>query len=147
MGREERKDVHFPGLLNGSSMTTDQIISASSSVGTFLAAIATFMTITQISRQRRASYQPDLAFSRVDFEASNDKSSLPLGWKKPKTQDDLRLSLINLGLGAAKNVWLRWSFPIDESVRQITQLGKQPPFDAPSAFLLDDQLIINLEHT
>jgi hypothetical protein len=115
-------------------MTTDQIISVASSVGTFLAALGTFMTVREMSKQRRASYRPELAFSTVAFEAQPEEvdEKLPIFWRRkggradePPQEDRLLLPLTNIGLAAAKDVSLRWSFPIKEVVQQVNGLAQR----------------------
>ncbi|MDD4964160.1 MAG: hypothetical protein PHI11_09620, partial [Gallionella sp.] len=107
-------------------MTADQTIALISSIGTCLSAIATFLTIRQIAKQREASYRPELAFSRTFFVAEPDPiraGALPekwvnkkLGLETPMLLDDLSVPLRNVGLGTAKAITISWSFPIDQTL-------------------------------
>lgn len=114
-------------------MTIDQIIALSASVGAFLAAIATFLTVRQMVQQREASYRPELVISRTLFEGSQDpitKGELPTHWvPKPDIASDsspmFSMPLVNVGLGAAKSLSVKWSFPIEEMVGQINDLAQR----------------------
>ena len=91
------------------------------------------MTVTQISRQQRASYRPEIAFSRVFFEASTKDAKLPTRWanwgkkrgESPLQDDRLSVPLANIRLATAKDVSLRWSFPFDRAVQQVNELAQQ----------------------
>jgi hypothetical protein len=118
-------------------VTSDQIISAISSFGTVAAAIATWLTIRQVVKQRRASYMPDLFVAHTCFEAHSKKHDLLSGWysqdeTKGKRKSDLTpdfpecvLQLTNIGLGAARNVTVTWSFPLEAAISEINDLAKQ----------------------
>jgi hypothetical protein len=111
--------------------TLDQSIALVASIGACLSAIATFWTVRQIAKQREASYRPELVFSRTFFDASPDPirdGSLPERWVNSRTQAesqeplrDLSVSLHNVGLGAAKNVTILWSFPLEETVERVNR--------------------------
>ena len=116
-------------------MTIDQIIALSASVGAFLAAIATLLTVRQMIQQREASYRPELVISRTLFEGSQDpitKGELPTHWvTKPATSGDrdsspmFSVPLVNLGLGAAKSLSVKWSFPIEEMIGHVNDLAQR----------------------
>jgi hypothetical protein len=112
-------------------MTTDQMISAASCFCAFLAALATFMTVSRIASQQRASYRPELAFSRVCFKASpKDTKKLLTQWadvrdkKAPAGDLHLLVPLTNIGLATAKDVSLRWTFPFAAAVQQANELAQ-----------------------
>jgi len=116
-------------------MTIDQIIALLASVGACLAALATFLTVRQIAKQREASYRPELALSRTVFDGSADpitKGALPTLWVR-KAQDGeaeptsrtFAIPLRNVGLGTAKGVAVSWSFPISEVVEEVNQLAQR----------------------
>jgi hypothetical protein len=116
-------------------MTIDQIIALSASVGGCLSAIATFLTIRQMSQQREATYLPELVLSRTLFVGSKDPilaGAMPTLWV-PKTDTDgtaevsrtFSMPLSNVGLGAAKGISVAWSFPIKEMVSQVNDLAQR----------------------
>ena len=123
-------------------MTTDQVISGVTGFATFLAASATFLTVWQIAKQRRASYRPELVISRILFEmlyqerpwtieslaewrevdsrqemASNTKQS-------PSLSQGFSLRLVNIGLGAAKDISVLWDFPFESFIRKINECAQ-----------------------
>jgi hypothetical protein len=116
-------------------MNNNEIIALLASLGACFSAIATFLTVRQIAKQREASYRPELAFSRVFVECTKDliaKGSIPTHWT-PKGGDkkvnaslrDFSLSLLNIGLGTAKNVSISWSFPFESVTKQINETAQK----------------------
>lgn len=116
-------------------MTIDQVIALSASVGAFMSAIATFLTVRQMSHQRQASYLPELVLSRTTFKGTASpiaSGPIPSHWI-PESRDESKtevmpifsLPLTNVGLGAAKDISVHWSFPIEEIIRQVNDLAQQ----------------------
>ena len=59
-------------------MTVDQLVALGASIGACLSAIAAFLMIRQIARQREASYRPELALSRTAIRSTRDnEKALP----------------------------------------------------------------------
>ncbi|SAI62772.1 Uncharacterised protein [Bordetella trematum] len=128
-------------------MTPDQWIALGASVGACLSAVATFLTVRQIAKQREASYRPELAISQVPFEAGPDPvcaGALPTKWvardlkdtQRPLTLDDLALPLRNIGLGSARAVRLKWDFDLSEAVKTANELAQRTL--TPAYFSVDD---------
>jgi hypothetical protein len=116
-------------------MTTDQIIALASSIGACLSAFATFLTVKQVSKQREFSYRPEIAISKVIFNCGKNsitEGKIPDTWLKESDSkevynyfNDFSIPLKNVGLGAAKNIEIFWSFAIEELVAIInTQTQK-----------------------
>lgn len=101
-------------------MTLDQLIATSASVAAGISALATFFTVIQIHIQRKASYRPELVFAKTHFTVD--------GSVKTKEHNDrnFKIDLFNIGLGAAKNFKIEWSFPIESSVKKVNSLIGQP---------------------
>jgi hypothetical protein len=113
----------------------DQYISAGSSLAAFLAALATFLTVWQIAKQRRATYRPEIIVMRgrvltTDDLKNPDLQSL-LNWKRSDMEEDTRtyflgrkypLFLVNIGMGAATNVSAAWYFPLEAFIAYGRQL-------------------------
>ncbi|TYC60721.1 hypothetical protein ETQ85_04805 [Zoogloea oleivorans] len=127
-------------------MTIDQIIALSASVGAFMSAIATFLTVRQMSHQRQASYLPELVLSRTIFKGTANPIAagpIPSHWI-PKARNESKtevmplfsLPLTNVGLGAAKDISVSWSFPIEKIVRQVNDLAQKTL--TPLYFELED---------
>ncbi|MGD0961174.1 MAG: hypothetical protein ABSB19_15315 [Methylomonas sp.] len=114
-------------------MSIDQFIAMSASIGACLSAIAAFLAVKQNTKQREASYRPELAITRTIFTASKNpltKSSFADFWVEGQEEKEsgdvnllssLSLPLRNIGLGAAKEVSLNWSFPIEALVSDINK--------------------------
>lgn len=116
-------------------MTNDQIIALLASIGACLSAVATFLSVRQIAKQREASYRPELALSRVYLECTKDpiaKGQIPTHWVA-KDQDgktdpltrSVSLPLRNVGLGSAKAVSIFWSFPFEAVTKQVNELAQK----------------------
>ena len=106
-------------------MTVDRLIALASSLGAFLAAFATFLTVSEMKQQRLSSYKPELAFGKCFFflfsVGGRNKFALSqLGvdavekrmWRGEFNQ--VKLRFFNVGLGTAKDVRAMWSFNIEE---------------------------------
>lgn len=117
-------------------MKPDQWIALLASVGACLSALATFLTVRQIAKQREATYRPELAISRVHFKANPNpvaSGALPTMWgacdtkamDTPINLEDLPLPLRNIGLGAARAVDLQWSFDLAGTARLANDLARR----------------------
>jgi len=118
-------------------MSIDQIIALSASIGAFMSAIAAFLAVKQNTKQREASYRPELAITRTTFTAAKNplsKSTFADFWvenndasglEEINLLSSLSLPLRNVGLGAAKEVNLKWSFPIEELVSIINEKAQK----------------------
>ncbi len=114
----------------GYIVTVDQAIALISSLGACGAAIATFLTVRQIAKQREDAYRPELVLSRTIFKASKSPllaGALPTHWlrmvdeiERPELRFGLPLS--NIGFGTAKNVIATWRFPIEDAVSDMNKL-------------------------
>ncbi len=116
-------------------MTNDQIVALLASLGACFSAIATFLTVRQIAKQREASYRPELAISRVFLECTKDPIApgpIPTLWiaksedgKTDSLSRTFSLSLRNVGLGTAKSVSVSWSFPFEGITKQVNELAQR----------------------
>lgn len=140
------------------NMTVDRIISLAASVGACLAAVATFLSVWQIAKQRKASYKPELVLGNGEFEAKPNlhHSGLPNDWRhlepKPKLTNGVTtislepnvfgLPLANIGLGAARNISISWKFGIEDAVAKVCKYAKEADFDD---FLSFDRGILRMQ--
>ncbi|MER0216864.1 MAG: hypothetical protein DU481_11915 [Nitrosomonas sp.] len=116
-------------------MTNDQIIALFASLGACFSAIATFLTVRQIAKQRQASYRPELALSRVSVVCKKDpiaSSTIPTFWapmgddgKSDSLSRTFSLPLSNIGLGTAKAISVLWSFPFESVTKQVNDLAQK----------------------
>lgn len=118
-------------------MTADQIIAVSASVGACMSALATFLTVLQIARQRESSYRPELAISRTFFSSTTDplaEGLIPGVWTEHEVQQAEEASTVrrtqfavplrNIGLGTAKTVDVSWAFDIGELTKRVNDLAQ-----------------------
>lgn len=118
-------------------MSIDQVVALSASIGACMSAIAAFLAVRQNTKQREASYLPELALTRTILTALKNplsKGSFAEFWVEKKIGDDLDASSVlssfslllhNIGLGAAKEVSLKWSFPIEDLVIAINEKAQK----------------------
>ena len=127
-------------------MTIDQIIALGSSIGALGAARMTYITVCEMKQQREASYRPEMVFSRTFFEST--KKPISVGamsslWVT-KTDADGKCEMLsrffiplrNIGMGAAKNISVSWSFPIEKMISQVNDLAQRT--STPAYFTLEN---------
>ena len=103
-----------------------EVISLVTSIAACLSAIAAFVVVRQNYKQRTASYRPDLILvERIlrlqPFEQTG-------GMPQPLDQDgesQVSVPIVNVGLGAARDLKVSWRFPIDQVVSSINLLAQQ----------------------
>jgi hypothetical protein len=115
-------------------MTIDQMIATSASVGALLAAVATFLTVNEMSKQRSESYMPELVFSRMYLESGAvgvDPIDLATSWrvKGEQAATQLPINITNIGLGTAKNVRIDWSFPLEQLLPKLNSTASKLKID------------------
>jgi hypothetical protein len=116
-------------------MTIDLYITAGASIAAFLAALATFLTVWQIAKQRRATYSPEIVVMRARVITTgdvNDPSLISLlQWKRSEEDQetqrrvlgrDYPLFLANIGMGAATGISALWDFPMGAFVAYVRRL-------------------------
>jgi hypothetical protein len=119
-------------------MTIDQIIALAASVGSCFAAVATFLTVAQIAKQRKAAYRPEIAPSRTQIEGtvgSFEKGAQQISLRtvdsegavvdKNNTSNGLAIPIANIGLGSAKDIVITWDFPISELVEELNKRAQR----------------------
>ncbi|MCE9508049.1 MAG: hypothetical protein K8R48_07030 [Alphaproteobacteria bacterium] len=117
-------------------MTLQEISSFVSDWGTFLAALAAFLTLLEMHRQRKHSYKPDIVPIEKTFNGYFE-SAIFCTWKenipqklakRDKTTSadvDIKLSLFNLGNGAAKNLQFEWDFEFESFIKKLNSINKK----------------------
>src|SRR5580693_9238506 len=114
--------------------TTADIIGIFTGVATSGAAIATFLTVWEIKKQRESSYLPEIYIDtftvRVYGGISTDKI-LSSKFKQVNNFDNefqkieeqvskfIKVKLQNVGLGAAKKVKFKWDFEYEAANKYI----------------------------
>ncbi len=116
-------------------MTIDQIIALAASIAAFLSALAAFFTICQVSKQRESSYHPELAVARTKFQCISNplsKGNIPDTWIECTDGEEIQnvlsffsVPLHNVGLGAARNLKVKWSFQIEDAISKVNELAQK----------------------
>lgn len=111
-------------------MTPDQGIALGSSIGACLSALATFWTVREMTKQRAASYRPELVLTRIQFTGTTEEPlRLPTKWEIVTTESGASvrtpaaMSLSNVGLGSAKDLRFLWSFNFHEVATTFNDLA------------------------
>ena len=111
-------------------MAFDQVLSVIGQIATWVTVVLVFLTLREMERQRKASQKPDLILPKAPIYgyASTDKSKLlvPTEWSNKKLKEGETLirdfpyiTLYNIGLGAAKNIKLKWNFDLESILQTI----------------------------
>lgn len=121
-------------------MTSDTIALVAS-IATCLSALATFLTVREVAKQRRASYHPVLASSRQHIKCQINpmlNCMLPILWVNQHNQESNNnktfISLQNVGLGTAKSVTVSWSYPFDTFIKEVNNIAQSIPISASFSF-------------
>jgi hypothetical protein len=94
-------------------------------IGTFLAAIATFLTVLEMRWQRRTTYKPDLIVESTGFDIYPDGrdhfGTIATDRKRPEGKRWTHLSLTarNAGFGPAKSVTFSWETDLQDFLESI----------------------------
>ena len=130
-------------------MNIEHLISILTSVAACLSAIAAFFTVRQVSKQREHSYRPELVIPSIVIDgisSNQEKEFIPLWWSDNlnlNSHNDpkrFQFSINNVGLGAAKEIHLSWSFPIEKIVNDINKLIQQSLI--PLYFACEDGVLV-----
>lgn len=112
-------------------MAVDQYIALGASVAACMSAIAAFWIICLMARQQREAYQPKLALSHPIFTSTRvSEEILPRVWTESRLSGcyghdpdsatrGLVMEINNIGLGAANEINVKWSFPMEKAVQEV----------------------------
>ncbi|MCG8668668.1 MAG: hypothetical protein MI867_04580, partial [Pseudomonadales bacterium] len=116
-------------------MTIDQVISLAASIGACLSALAAFLAVKEVAKQRESSYKPELVLVKTLFKGISNplhKGAMPDFWTTDRESDEsidcvksFSIPLRNVGLGAAKDVKATWSFPMEDTVALVNDLAQK----------------------
>jgi hypothetical protein len=111
--------------------TLDQYITGLSSLATLATAVATFWTVHELTSQRKAAVKPDVipANQRAFVFLRNPPDRLRYWWGKEAVDETsldqptiYDIELFNVGVGAAKNLEIRWDVAFRPIVAESTNL-------------------------
>lgn len=115
--------------------TVDQYIAGISGAAALATALATFLTVREITKQRKAALKPELisVHQHAYVYVEPPPSSLRYLWAKegsPERRVVLQhsrysITLLNVGAGAAKQLRSEWTLDIESMATQINALARQ----------------------
>ena len=102
-------------------------------LATLLAVVIALFTLLELSRQRKASYRPEIGILGKSFLLSKDRLSgtdLVLDWHSEEedlsiNNNNPHIKLINIGFGTAKNVNAKWDYDIDSFIESINNIDEK----------------------
>lgn len=105
----------------------DQWIPLVSGLAAVITALVTLFTVLEMRKQRISSYLPDLFFPNTRLYVYRDGSgsffcSSEEGLSDSSQRNEVYLEILNIGLGAAREIVLEWDCDIDAFVNLIGQL-------------------------
>ena len=103
-----------------------EMISLVTSIAACLSAIAAFVVVRQNYKQRTASYRPELilverAVQLQPFEQAGGRPQL----LDENGESQVLIPIVNVGLGAARDLKISWRFPIDQVVSSVNLLAQE----------------------
>jgi hypothetical protein len=117
-------------------------------IGTLLAAIATFLTVLEMRWQRRTTYKPDLIVDSTGFgiypDGTDHFGTIAIDGKRPakNTWTHLSLTARNAGFGPAKNVTYSWETDLQHFLESIGSVDatavESAEYDASRLLRLSD---------
>jgi len=95
-----------------------------SGLATFVTAVATFFIVLEMKRQRASMYLPDVSVLKEQFYLMEEQSGRLFIGGNEKLEElhhssQLNLEVVNVGLGAAKDVLLEWQINTDDFLKII----------------------------
>lgn len=103
-----------------------EIVSLVTSIAACLSAIAALVVVRQNYKQRTASYRPELVLVKtpVRLQRFEETSGFP---HIADENIDRRVSvpIVNVGLGAARDVKISWKFPVGQVVSSVNRLAQK----------------------
>ena len=118
--------------------TVDQLTSFILGVATLATALATFLTVREMARQRRASYRPDIVAARqyAYAYATAESSGLRFAWSRDRAiasdvnekfplGEKYTITLFNVGFGAAKQIEATWTFDVEAWIKPLNDLAQK----------------------
>lgn len=123
----------MPHCYRAVCITTDQLIATVSGGAALATALATFLTVREIAKQRKEAVRPDLVSER---QYAYVYSELPVSclrhvWSRDKTElsqvlqhSSYATSLINLGTGSAKQIRAEWTIDVSTIVSNVNILAR-----------------------
>lgn len=128
--------------------TVDQLTSFILGVATLATAFATFLTVREMARQRKAIYRPDIVAARqyayafavqeskcFRFRWSRERSISSESDDKFPLGEKYTMTLYNVGFGAAKQIEASWVFDTDAWTKRLNSLAQRT---FTSLFIADD---------
>lgn len=123
-------------------LSVDRVVALLSSFAALLTAIFALITIFEMQEQRRYSYRPELFFSKTNalIVLSENKTYDEIMWdyvddtiiddnsdaRRPINVENI--NLYNIGVGPAKDIRLKWIYPINEIVNFVNKKNKSADF-------------------
>ncbi|MDE0393505.1 MAG: hypothetical protein OYK82_01880 [Gammaproteobacteria bacterium] len=114
-------------------MTVDQYFALVPNAAALITAVAALATVVIMACQLRAAYRPELALSRAMIRSTRVNGEiLPRLWITsaefgpdyvPSSMYGLCVEVRNIGLGTAKDVRMKWSYQIEEFVKEVNDIA------------------------
>lgn len=110
------------------SLTLVDLFTIISSIATAVCAYIALKTLWEMKIQRESSYKPDIEIHESTYSFMIDEKRICISNNKYKLESpnkdifDLQLRLLNLGLGAAKRIQIRYEYPLRTVVNEINSL-------------------------
>jgi hypothetical protein len=100
-------------------------LTLASSTAAMCAAIISFFTLFELFKQRKASYKPDLCILKRYFSVKAKGTSSDWYLADSSQEQRASIQLVNVGVGAAKNINANWTFDLNSLIEEINKLAQK----------------------
>ena len=121
-------------------LSIDQLIGLGACLAALGAALATFMTVREMAKQRRAAYMPELVISEkiVSLQTSYDlepklfrfSRTFNMGSEQLESNIGPTIQIANVGLGSAKRIDAKWIIDANKIAKEISKIASKCSIDA-----------------
>jgi hypothetical protein len=106
-------------------MILSELLTLASSTAAMCAAIISFFTLFELLKQRKASYKPDLCILKRYFYVKANGTLSEWYLTDSSQPHTASVQLVNIGVGAAKNINANWTFDLDSFIEEINKLSQK----------------------
>lgn len=131
-------------------MSISDLISIITAIAAFITAVVALFTLIELSRQRKASYKPEICILQNSFVLRSDHDAavdLALCWQSEEgrtidSKNKPYIQIANIGSGPAKSVQAKWEYDIENIIKTVNSVAQklQRPF-----LVTKDDLFINIK--
>ena len=109
-------------------------------IATWITVLLVFLTLIEMTKQRKATYKPDIVISNHTIYAYISKLGFPDIWLDKRIDEEngletfedqlsFQIPIHNLGLGPARDIEFRWEYDSNTFIKMVDQLKSYSPVE------------------